>query len=703
MPPKARYFWLLASAIISVLSGASSGCAGKGALARGPAPEARAKPAGSPLPTLAVAAAGAQSEEEAPRLFPPLEGSSTLSAGEERDGSERLIAYGLRVVSRPGGAVELANQYLPASRSVHTLELPSRLGGGFLFYVLASSTTLFFRSQTFTGQLEPFARLDFEAEQVTAGFDRLYVSSRHPDRFVALDTERGAAVSAGSLPPSPAYSKLAFVDAWFGAVEVPFRGALVSFDAGASWRPLGPAAANIEVRDGLLRLTNPDGVLDLDRNGTFIRREQPPSAASASRENAVARALRGKSAEAGEARAVADRVGRNALKLAVLRGFPAGDGSLVVASAGRLLRVRARDGKLLEADEHAYPGSGECSALPFNRGFGFACSEGSSQTTLYAFTPPFAMQRVRAFSGARYVASSGNGSLVIRGACSGDLSTSAPGAYCLASNSQTFREIRVRGDLGVERVVALADGRVAVIVPPRLGAVGFLSLIDRNGKESRRELKLPPETPATRLLEKGLWLEAFVEQKAGLVGWVVGSEPFAGVRVALDGTVTMSRPEVSIDRSLLSGTHALMVGRNGRTRESSDGGFEWSDVELPSEFDATRELHDDGRLQGCSSIGCAFSGFVRVGWRTGSSAPRLQVATLPEPTPLLQPGGSRWLLRCEATGEVSEPALPPSLRARGPGRGDDAQSPPWGAFQELPAPALGAGEVGFDAANGDSD
>ena len=140
MALKARYFWLLASALTSVLSS----CAGNGALARGPAREAAAKPAGSPLLTLPVASlasAGALSEEDAPRLFPPLEGTSTLSVGEERDGSERLIAYGLRVLSRPGGALELADQYLPAARSVQSLELPSRLGGGYLFYVLASGTT----------------------------------------------------------------------------------------------------------------------------------------------------------------------------------------------------------------------------------------------------------------------------------------------------------------------------------------------------------------------------------------------------------------------------------------------------------------------------------------------------------------------------------------------------------------------------------
>ena len=702
MASKARYFWLVGC----TLCGAASACSAR--VATRETTTASASPsriARTPLPTaLASSSASSPSDDDvAPRLFPPLAGSATFSAGEERDGSQRLIAYGLRVLSRPDGATELSDEYLPAARSVQAMELPARLGGGYLFSVLASGTTLFFRSPSFTGVLEPFARLDFEAEQVTAGFDRLYVSSRRPDRFVALDVEQGRAVSTGSLPPSPAYSKLAFVDAWFGAVELPFRGILLTFDAGASWQPLARSGASIEARDGVLRLTSSDGVMDIDHNGNITRSAQPATAPGVAPDNAYARALRG---NADDTRASRDRVGQSVLKLAVLRGFAAADGSLLVASAGRLLRVRSSDGKLLESDDHAYPGSGECNALPFGRGYGFACSDGDSQTTLYAFRPPFELQRVRSFAGARYVGSSGNGGLVIRGACSGEARQSLPGVYCVAMNATNFREIHVRGDLGVERVVALADGRVAVIVPPRLGAGGFLSVIDESGKETRSDLKLPEGTPGAQLLEKGLWLDGFVEQKAELAGWVVGSEPFAGVRVALDGSVAVSRPESSIDRALLSGRHALIVGRTGRTRESIDGGFEWSDVELPSEFDATRELHDEGRLQGCSSVGCAFSGFLRVGWRTSSAAPRLAIAAVPESTAVLQPGGNRWILQCEATGDASEPALPPSARARSAvsGRADELQTPPWSAFQELPAPALAAGEVGFDigASDGES-
>jgi len=700
MPLGVRYFWLLTVALSSVVPTA---CAGGAVTPRSSMAPAAAS-AAPRVPTSRDVAAAPSADEHGPRLFPPLEGPAVSVVGQDKDGSRRIVSYGLRVLSRPDGALELSSEYLPSARSVHAMELPSRLGGGFLFYVQSSSATLFFRARSFTGDLEPFARLDFEAEQVIAGFDRLYVLARHPDRIIALSAENGSAQGLGSLPASPSYGKMAFVDGWFGALSVPLRGSLVSFDAGVSWHPLGATPTSIEVQDGALRLNLPDGVLDLDQTGTFTRRDQPNTAP---RENAVAQALRSGSVAKADPH-VAARLGRDALKLAVLRGFRAADSSLLVANAGMLLRVRASDGKLLESDEHAYPGGGECTALQYGSGSGFVCSDGANQTALYAFEPPFSMRRVHTFMGARYVAASGNGALVIRGACAA-ADAGAPGSYCIARKSGGFSEIRVRGDAGVERVVALADGRVAVIVPPRLGAPGFLSLIDALGAEKRMPLKLPAGSSAA-LLEAGLWLDGFIESEIAstkegsvLVGWVVGNEPFAGVRVSLDGVVTMGRPESSIDRALLSGRHALLVGRTGRARESIDGGFEWTDVDLPSEFDAGRELKDDARLQGCSELGCAFAGFVRVGFRSGSSAPRLHIANLPDTTRLLQPGGSRWVLRCEASGQVSEPALPAAPRARPGAYADGGAGAPWAPFGEQPAPALGPGEIGYDVSASDAE
>ena len=708
MARRARYFWLSASTFVAW---SALACTGGGLRSPAPAQAPTAAKVSTPStqlsPVPALASDAALINEQGPRLFPPLEGSAVSVVGEDKDGSRRIVSYGLRVLARPDGAIELSREYLPAARTVRAIELPARLGAGFLFYVQSSNATLFFRSRTFTGDLEPFARLDFEAEQVIAGFDRLYVVAHHPDRIVALDAEHGTAQSLGSLPPSPSYGKMAFVDAWFGALSLPLRGALVSFDAGVSWHSLGMAPTSIDVQDGALRLTGPEGVLDLDRTGTFTRRNQP---SSAPRENAVAEALRGDGGPS-DSRA-RERLGRDALKLAVLRGFRGDDGSLIVANSGQLLRLRGSDGKLLESDEHAYPGGGECTALNYGQNSGFVCNDGPNQTALYAFEPPFRMRRVRTFNGARYVAASGNGSLVIRGSCAARETASA-GRYCIARKSGEFSEINVRGDLGVERVVALTDGRVAVIVPPRLGAAGFLSLIDAGGKEQRVALELPTSSPA-KLLEKGLWLDGFVElpektvstsakNTSVLAGWVVGSEPFAGVRVALDGKVTMGHPESGIDRALLSASRALLVGRTGRTRESTDGGFEWTDVDLPTEFDPARELRDDARLQGCSELGCAFAGFVRVGFRTRDAAPRLRVATLPDTTRLLQPGGSRWVLRCEANGESSEPAQPPVSRARVSTHSDDSAAPPWAPFLEAPPPTLSAGETGYDVGPTDSE
>jgi hypothetical protein len=79
------------------------------------------------------------------------------------------------------------------------------------------------------------------------------------------------------------------------------------------------------------------------------------------------------------------------------------------------------------------------------------------------------------------------------------------------------------------------------------------------------------------------------------------------------------------------------------------------------------------------------------------------MARLPEATRLLQPGGSRWLLRCEPSGEASEAALAPVPRARPSGRSDDPAGPAWAPFLELPPPALGTGEIGYDAAPVDSE
>ena len=157
----------------------------------------------------------------APRLFPPTHGPGTTDAGVEYDGSRRLLAFGLRVVEHPGGSLEVGDELLPAARSAKFLELPARLGGGFLFWIVSSSSTLLYRSASWTAKLEPLAQLDFEVERFVPGFDRLLVLPRREADYRALDVETGKPVPPLGLPAAPAYGAMAFVDGWFGAVQVP--------------------------------------------------------------------------------------------------------------------------------------------------------------------------------------------------------------------------------------------------------------------------------------------------------------------------------------------------------------------------------------------------------------------------------------------------------------------------------------------------
>src|SRR5699024_5322743 len=119
-----------------------------------------------------------------------------------------------------------------------------------------------------------------------------------------------------------------------------------------------------------------------------------------------------------------------------------------------------------------------------------------------------------------------------------------------------------------------------------------------------------PEKPraATALLQKGLWLNGFVEGGSGeLIGWVAAAGPFAGVRVHSNGRVEVAPPEHSIDRALLAGPQGIVFGGASLAAQTIDHGFTWREVELPSDSlgdDNSRRSELARREQGCSPLGC---------------------------------------------------------------------------------------------------
>jgi hypothetical protein len=637
------------------------------------------------------------------------------------DGATRFIARGMRVLSRPDGSLERGRQLFPIGRQVRAQRLPERLGGGFLFFASASSSTHIWRAATWTGDLTPLANLDFDVERIVPGFDRVYVQDQRSYDLVALDPETGKTVDLGALPPSPSYSTMAFADGWMGAVEVPFRGVLVTFDAGASWRPLGFSQTyGVNLENEQIVVNSSLGRYVIDPDGS-LRKRAAGSEEDATFADAGRRLVSTPTASAPIVPPDPPRgpplgpFGKFPLREAILHGFPDSRRTAVVAKDGALGRVRLSDGKLLDVDTKAFSGGGACQPILVGRGFGFVCGQERGRTDVYAFRPPLSLEPVLSFDEPRYVAASGNGALVIRGPCTG-LSKDSMGSYCIRSRDGRLNEMRVRGDLGVERVVSLASGSTAVLVPPRLGAPGTLTVVAPDGSATTVKLELPKADASTlALLRKGLWLDGFIEResrgsdqpeprpgddkkgknatkskgklvpgpgkteldqdktdradkdekdkygerKTQLAGWVVAGGPFVGVRVDMDGAVHVGRVESDIDRALLSSELALVTGRSGAALESTDGGFRWNEVTLPADSGdpVTRAKLDPTTERGCTRVGCVVGSWMRVGWRGKSEQEDLETVKPPQYTSLPASGGGRWQMSCAPTGESAGPPL----------------------------------------------
>src|SRR6185369_3540089 len=229
---------------------------------------------------------------------------------------------------------------------------------------------------------------------------------------------------------------------------------------------------------------------------------------------------------------------------------------------------------------------------------------------------------------------------------------------------------------------------------PTETTLGSLTFAKPGAAERKVVLRLGEvdDEAARALVMSGLWLDSFEQAPNGeLRGWVAGANSFAGVRVKLDGHVLVGPPEPHLERALLSGRFGLVVGRARGLRETVDGGFEWTDGELPAEPDLRLE-RTYGDETGCSALGCAVGGWVRVGWSMGERS-RLALAEPPEPTRLLASGSNRWSLECQPTGEQSRPALRQSPQP------EDRSVSPWNAHAEVAPPARSPRDTGFEVLN----
>lgn len=655
-----------------------------------------------------VATVGAQNKSEAvpkpvlgmvspSRLVPDLRNERGVIAYES--GARRALVDRMRIIMYDDGTVERAAELLPVG-TVHAVPMPSRLGGGFMFHASSGGATQIWRASSWLGTLKPLVQFSSLATDLVPGFDRIYVRLSGNSRLQAIDPETGEVRSVAPLPPSAAYGALAFADGFRGVVDADLRGVLATFDAGVTWRPLSlserPTAISVVDGDPTIFVAGGRYVLDARGNLTY-------------RTNAAV-----ETDEDVDTKPQAPRgpFGKRPLRAAVEDGFPDSNETAVVARAGALARVSLRTGAVLEQSLAAYPErEAACHGVRLGASFGFVCGERDGATNIYAFEAPLSMHKVLSFQKPRFVSASGNGALVIRGPCGeGPEDDDGLRIYCVRSAAGQTREVRVKGDLGVERVVALSDGRVVILVPPRNGGTGQITVVD-GAKVTTNALVLPAKPRAVvRELRRGMWLEGFEEREAGAIGgWVEAGGPVIGVRVAIDGKVTAGEPRNNENGVIMSGRFALSQGEGGRAAESTDGGVTWKVFDMPE--------HDmapgDADTRACGPIGCVLGGWVRVGW--GKPAVTGDLTPAPTPSSLYVPStvAPTVSMRCTPVGKAASEPLPdkpvkpaPAFDVAHPplvpfGRFPGVPTPPqikapWIPFRNVAPPNLAADEVGID-------
>lgn len=625
------------------------------------------------------------------RVVPEV-GPDERAYGTEHGGGLRAILSGIRVVTMPNGVVLAADDRLPQPPSVSTT-VPDRLGGGFLF-VLGSTV---WRADRWLSPLHPIFTAPSTVSRLIVGLDRMYARTASGAPF-AFDARTGARLDAGPWPVGPSVTAFGALDGWRALAVVDMRGLVATFDAGASWRPLPlpMEARDIVVSgDGLLV-----GGLDASHNGAWyeVRADGEASRISTSR------TLRGGPPPPSPSSSVSPTptadsalrfLGRRPLVAAVEQGWPLRDGTALVARDGTLSRVRLDGGAVLEMAREAFPlRNARCDATPLGKAAAFVCAEPRGRTIVYVLDETRGtLEERHVWDDPRVVLPSGRGLLAVRGGCASRASTvTAEGqAYCVVSKTGA-REVVVPATLtspGSERVVALEDGRVAVVTQPNFDLTrATLARVPREGRRVGTPLPLhfpAMEPEVARILRLGTWLDGFHEIRPGVLGgWVEAGGALLGLEIDENGGVRPGAYVRDLGNVVVSGRFGLgwLPSRVGY--ETTDGGMTWSRVDLPEPVASSAPPSTASR--GCGPIGCTSSGWIRVGW--GGKREPLP----PEPPPARYATPSVWSVPLDLECELASTPFGPRAGAP-PRRGAPSPHGPHGIVGVLGAPSPAASDT----------
>ncbi len=566
-----------------------------------------------------------------------------------------LLAGRQRLLITAAGKFSAATEWLPRP-DYSVSRLAPRLGGGFLF-VQDGAHTVLHRARSYVAPLEPVARLELPVSEIVQGVDRFYAILDRSRDIVALDPSGRGATSLGPLPSAPAYGPTAFADEWFGITTVPFREALATFDAGATWHQLGMhLIRRAHAKNGSIELKHAAGTSVLFADGSRLDR----ATESTPQPTATAEALSGDAEEP----MTTDEGIPNAWSLAmyarelgerfsavVLRGWPIAPDAALLVEAGDLLRVDLRTGEVLERKTGVAPREANCVGSPLFGNGGFVCHTRLHTILLALADEPLEVRATHRFDGPRRVSATSTGGVVVSGSCQYGAARSAPRIWCVLPRGDEPWLLSLARFPVAARVVPLGTGNAAVILPPTQTRRGSVTRVTPSGEATVTRLR--PAASGERKLKgplgDGLWLAGIDETAEGnLAGWVVSGDSLVGFAIHPDGALELGPEKASIADTLIHGRRALALGDHERGWQSTDGGLSWQEVPLPAQDMATPDAVPTGSVaRGCSHVGCIAAGWVRFGWDIARDSLDLPVAEEVPVTTLPSAGGARWLLSCD--------------------------------------------------------
>jgi hypothetical protein len=553
----------------------------------------------------------------------------------EPSGSIRGVVQGARFRVDTRHAIQTAEDWIDDASVA--LPVPSRLGGGFLFTL---GDTLY-RADEWLARPRPFFRSARGVADVFVGLDRIYVKTKNGSH-VGVDAKTGATLDLGPWPADPFVGAYAALDGWTALALTDIQGVVGTSDAGRSWnkvvlpiraQAITPVRRDAEMGTWVEAMPDTPAEAFVVSDAPLLAARRPVRAAPESPPvhcELVSGALLVSSLQScfEVTRNTGDRsparFDASLLRAALEDGWPLEDGTALVAANGSVSRISLEDGAVVDAAPNAFDSNlGRCHAVSLGSvtsqaSIGFVCGAALGRTTIFSYDSPLGRLRlIRQFGAPRLVQSSGNGGVLVLGACSDEPPTHASSTYCVGTRvggpgsdtgAYLWREMVLPDAPGAVAMVT-SDGRLARVEAQGAQEEARVTFASAGRVTSSVPLHLVDSRPAARrLLAHAVWLNELEERASGVLGgWLAADGTVVGFEIDGDGGLRLGPQIQELGSQFVAGRYGLGWTRSHRGYETTDGGMTWTQFIAPTALTTSS-------VRACGPAGCVSDGWLRVGW-----------------------------------------------------------------------------------------